>query len=630
MIFYYGIFSFTDQEILMRDIEAMNASVSRSHFKDVSQWHSKAVFFAQKSFGLSPEAENEVLPLVHFAYNLTLVGEIRLDNRNELITSLKISPALSTTITDAQLTIEAYNHWKENCSAHLLGDFAFAIYDSVNKKIFCCRDHFGIRSFLYYYKEGKFVFASRASQIIAVEGVDNGVNMLKLASLIYPPVKNAYNEDDWCENIKHLPGGTSLIIDQHGLQKTKYWTPSLGKELHFKNEADYADAFQEIFFQAVSDRMRSSKPVSALLSGGLDSSAIVAVAAKILEKQNKTLHTFSAVLPDPNDKVLKDERFYIDQFKAFPNVQLNYVTAPGKGFFSDLQNLEEEVIPPVLNSRHFFYETFADELRKIGSHVILDGGGGELGPTMNAHGAYAEMLTQFKFWGLAKELSARKKVSGRPIHKLFLSEVIKPFIKKQKQFAMNIDHNCLKDDFVEVLLDIIDREKGNMYHSAFFFHSPRQNQLEKLHAIQKKSLGSYSFNQVDFRFPMKDKRLLEFCLNVPTNLKVKNGYYRNLIRAGLGDILPPEIRWRTSKSPMNVDYNRRFKAQMAEVQQFLNGISPNDPIRRIVDIEKVKKWTHISLKDNELGTQSAKIALNFLPGAIYLIFFLRHFKEFKK
>ncbi|MFM7022562.1 MAG: asparagine synthase-related protein [Flavobacteriales bacterium] len=624
MIYYYGVFDLQGQNNIGGDIDAMNASVSPFDFKEIDHWWESNIFLAQKYFAVTPEAMGESLPLHHPDYNLTLVGEIRLDNRQELFSLLNIPARL---VSDAQLVLEAYWRWKENCAAYLLGDFAFAIYDATAQRIVCCRDHFGTRSFLYFYNGKKFVFSSRSTHILPAEGVDGGINKTKLASMIYMPVKNSCWEEDWCENILLLPAGTTMIVDKEGLRKKKYWTPSPGKELKFKNEAEYAEAFRAIFFKAVEDRLRSSYPVSALLSGGLDSSSIVAVAAKILEKQNKTLHTYSVVLPDPQDKTLKDERFYIDQFKSFPNIEINYVTAPGKGFFSDMHVLEQEVVPPILNSRHFLYDAFAEELRKKGSQVLLDGSGGEMGASMYGDGVYPEMLLKGRWLGLLRELNARKKLTEKTLQRIFLGEVIRPFIKTQKTYKFDLDNHCLHADVIPELLDIIN--KTEITNPAILSAFPKKNHLEILKSIQVKAQGTYSYREIDFRFPLKDKRLLEFCLNVPSHFKMKNGYHRYLVRAGLEGILPAEIQWRTSKMAMDTAYNRRFKAQLSEVRDFLNSIKANDPVRRIVDIEKIKSWTDISLRDEEMGTPSARIALGSLPSAIYLIYFLRHFKEFK-
>lgn len=628
MIFYCGIFSFGNQKDLIRDTEVLNASVS-FNFKDLHKWSSDNIYVAQKNFSFYPENQHESLPLHHNSYGLVIVGDIRLDNRKEILSLLDIYQNQNVDISDAQLVVELYKSYKEDCALHLLGDFAFAIYDQKENKLFCCRDHLGTRPFLYFHQEKKFLFSSRPTEMLAVEGVDRGFDVNKMASLIYPPMKHISWEKHWCSNILYLPAGSYLVFDAEGTKIKKYWTPSLGKELNFRNEDEYREAFQEVIFRAVGDRMRSSHPVSALLSGGLDSSAVVAVAAKILEKQNKTLHTFSAVLPDPNDKYLRDERFYIDQFKSFPNIQINYVTAPNLGFFSDMQSLEREIVPPILNSRHFFYSAFVEEAKKIGSQIILDGSGGELGVSYHGYGIYSEMFLSGKWVKLHKEINARRSIRNSSYHRIFLGEIIKPFIRKTKQFELRVDNNCLQDDYVRTLLEVIKTSEKDIKQPAISSFRSRLNQLELIKSQQNKAQGTYSYDGVDFRFPLKDKRLLEFCLNSPAHFKLNNGYYRNIVRIGLSDLLPEQILWRTSKAPMNVDYNRRFKAQMPDVLNFLNSISVNDPICRIVDVYKLKEWTKISLADDEAGTKSEQIALNLLPGAIYLIYFLRHFKEFK-
>ena len=422
------------------------------------------------------------------------------------------------------------------------------------------------------------------------------------------------------------------------MKQRLYWSPSIGKELAFKNEADYAQAFQEIFFKAVGDRIQSPHPISVLLSGGLDSSGIVAVAAKILEKQNRELHTFSAVLPDAHDAVFRDERYFINQFRSFPNVKINYVTAPNQGFFSTLTTSQPAWESPRRTSRYYLYEAFNREVAQIGSKVILEGVFGELGATFYGSGAYAEMFLRGQWFGLWREFNARKKTVGASVARSFLAQVVRPLLSPylnvyrndEYNFFRVADHHCLQPDFADYLYTMVlpRREELKPYMNPLR-PNHRENQFNAIKFLHHKDYSSPHLGENIYRYPFKDKRLLEFCLNLPLDLKVKNGYNRYSIRAGLDKILPPEIQWRTTKQPFSPDYMRRYKQQQPQVLAYLEDIRANDPVRTLIDVEKLKKWAKMPVAENEQRKDVITIAMHGLPDGIYLIHFLRRFSDFK-
>ena len=145
---------------------------------------------------------------------------------------------------------------------------------------------------------------------------------------------------------------------------------------------------------------------------------------------------------------------------------------------------------------------------------------------------------------------------------------------------------------------------------------------------------NYWFDQpiisdVEYLYPFKDKNLIEFCVNLPIEYKIREGYNRYTIRKGLENILPPLIQSRNTKMPFSPDYMRRYKKQIPFVLTFLEEIKSNDPIRTIIDISKLKYWLKIPVRDDERGTFAEKVALHLVPQTIYLIHFLRRFDNFK-
>jgi asparagine synthase (glutamine-hydrolysing) len=124
--------------------------------------------------------------------------------------------------------------------------------------------------------------------------------------------------------------------------------------------------------------------------------------------------------------------------------------------------------------------------------------------------------------------------------------------------------------------------------------------------------------------PYLDKRVIEFCLAAPGHMKVRDGYNRYLIRRSLDGILPPKIQWRTTKMPFSPDYVRRYLAQIGKARDFVAAIGRRDPVRRIVDIDRLQS---ILNRPDVPAAKTMEAAL--VPVTIYLICFLRQFAEFR-
>ena len=633
MTIFFGVYGLNETDGSF-DLSIMLESLSYNSTDTHGLWSNEGVAFGQKTVFNTPESFSETLPFYDPVNKLAIAGDIRIDNRTELCSKINIDPKKYTEQGDSSLVILAYRKWGESLCEHLLGDFAFVLWDGDLKKLICCTDHLATRSFFYFSNGKKFVFASTPNPILALSDVPTVINENKLSTMIFPGAKNLFWGESWFKDVLPLQAATVMTIDNNGIKKRVYWAPDATKELLFKSEAEFTEAFKAVLFKAVGDRMRSRFPVTALLSGGLDSSAIVSVAAKILEGQNRELQVFSSVLPEGADPVLTDERYYIDQFKNFPNVKINYITAPGKGFFSDLDELQTAIYTPNLIGSHYLGRAFATAARHYGSRVLLDGGGGEMGISYHGTGCYAELFRKLQWLSLWHELLCRKKVNGEPPLQTVYNDVIKPLIPREvlkrirTGYSDGTKTHFLQQDVVNLLTQKLHSRKQDIIKSDLggvsSFH--RVNQANAIRMVQMKAHGKPDLGDVEVGRPLLDKSLLEFCLAAPINFKVKNGYKRYMVRAGLDGLLPPEIQWRTTKGPFSPDYRTRYNTQLPQVRAFLEDIGANDPVRRIVDVEKLKLWTSIDSNSRI----DDKMARDQIPQSIYLIHFLRRFPEYQK
>ncbi len=186
-------------------------------------------------------------------------------------------------VTDAELILRAYKRWGERSPEHLLGDFAFAIRDAHRDVLFCARDHFGVKPFYYHHAPGRlFCFASEIKGLLALAEVPRRLNETRVADYLVPLLEDKVIT--FYEEIVRLPPAHRMTVSRDGVRIEEYWALDPTREIRMKSGEEYAEAFREIFTEAVHCRLRSAFPVGSMLSGGLDSSSIVCVARKLIAK----------------------------------------------------------------------------------------------------------------------------------------------------------------------------------------------------------------------------------------------------------------------------------------------------------------------------------------------------------
>ncbi len=542
---------------------------------------------------------------------LDISADVQLHNRGDLVRAL----GLQAGSDDRQLISAAYAKWGEECPKFLLGEFAFAIWDERRKSLFCCRDHIGFRAFLYWRIGSCFVFAGDIEPILAHPGVPRAVNRAKLSALAVPTAHHVRDEETFHYGIFSLPPGTSMTVSRYDIRQRRYWepAPAPGHAVP-KRPEDLIEALRDLLFEAVRCRLDSNYRVASLLSGGLDSSSIVAIAARCLEKQNRELTAISAVLPEESLTRFADEREYIDEFRTWSNINIEYVTAPGRGPFDSLTDPGRFAAFPLRSSRFYLNEECEKTALAGGARKLLWGFGGEFGVSSWSERYYLELAIRGRWSTLFRELKqCRTSRSASPTR--MLGRQVLNMLSPVRGWRPAV---LLASEF---------RRQRNA-KPALRSRSPylRRHQISEIrfwlskHAMER----GQSISLIPPCSPLLDKRILEFCLAMPESMDVADGYPRYRIRAALDGILPPRIQWRTTKAPYSPDYFLRYNAQLGMAREFVQAIRRNDPIRTIVDVEGLGKL--LVPVDAAAGPTAAR---DEVPVTLYLINFLRQFSEFR-
>jgi len=207
---------------------------------------------------------------------LAITADVRLDSTSELKSELRQSGRLVVEpASDAMLVLHAYATWGRQCVEHLRGDFAFGIWDTARRTLFCARDHFGIKPFYYAHSPKLFLFSNTLNCLKQHPAITSTLNEAAVGDFLLFGL-NYDKSTSTFRDIQRLPPAHYLTVSGDTLQIRCYWEPPTETRIRYARDQDYVERFQELLRTAVADRMAPGKQ-GILLSGGLDSGSVAAV-----------------------------------------------------------------------------------------------------------------------------------------------------------------------------------------------------------------------------------------------------------------------------------------------------------------------------------------------------------------
>ncbi|HIL44937.1 MAG TPA: N-acetylglutaminylglutamine amidotransferase [Candidatus Thioglobus sp.] len=263
------------------------------------KWLEGKIGFGHQRLSIIDLSRSGSQPMIDNLLKLTLVFNGTIYNYKQLRSRLISKGYSFFSSSDTEVIIKAYHYWGEDCVNHLDGMFAFAIWDKPSKKLFIARDRMGIKPLYYNLTNKAFTFASN-SQALLTQGLDKSVNPIALQQQLslhgVVPAPNTI-----INGIKKLKPGTYIVLSEKGdIKEQTYWHPSATRPEGNVSEEDYIARTHELLTAAVTKRMDASDvPIGVLLSGGLDSSLIVAL---LKEAGHRDIRTFSIGFEDINDE----------------------------------------------------------------------------------------------------------------------------------------------------------------------------------------------------------------------------------------------------------------------------------------------------------------------------------------
>ncbi|EKU97460.1 asparagine synthase, glutamine-hydrolyzing [Leptolyngbya sp. PCC 7375] len=600
-------------------------------------WCQEAIGMGHRMLWTTPESLHEQLPLVKG--DLTITADARIDNRDELAQVLNLPDRPLEKVTDSEFILAAYEKWGSECPEHLLGDFAFGIWDGQKQQLFCARDHLGVKPFYYFHQESNtFAFASEIKGLLCLDWIPQQINEVRIADYLALMFEDKVVTT--FEDIVRLPPASRLWADASGIRVETYWQLNSNYELKLDSDDAYAEAFREIFIEAVRCRLRSAFSVGSHLSGGLDSSSVSCVARKILsETTGETLHTFSNIFDTVKEC---DERSYIDEVLKQGGYTPHYIHADAFGPLTDVEQIWNYEDEPILGPSHHYPWRLNQAAHEEDVRIVFDGFDGD---SVVSHGldrlrelalqqkwsefaeaievasknykfsvnymltyyglpALRQLSTQGQWFGFLKAVNyihhrfqySRRSLLIRQGIKPIFNKVLHKLDRTPKKSADNLGkaREIVNADFAEQihLKERVRRYTPKPVSPGTVRQEHWQSMTGGVMAVNLEAVDrcAAAFG-LEARHPFLDRRLVEFCLAVPSDQKFRRGFGRMIMRQGLNNILPPAVQWRGDKANMTANFvNGLLNINRPLFEQVLNKYSHS--VLRYVNLDDWENAWH--------------------------------------
>ena len=488
---------------------------------------------------MDPENGAQPMERLHNGKRYTIVYNGEIYNMPELRATLRSLGLQAQTNCDTETVLLCYIAFGERCVDALNGIFAFCIYDEAKQQIFFARDRLGVKPFFYSQSMGSFLFASEIKGLLAGGKVSPLLDRQGLWQLLFlAPAK--IPGSGVFKDIRELLPGQCGVFDRNGLRLWRYWRLEASE---YRGSAESAaQTVRELLTDAIERQLSSDVPLATLLSGGLDSTIVTAVAAHYLRQRDRMLDTYSFEY-EGNRENFHSTLFQPQGDDAFAVYAAEYLGTEHTVLTESTENVAKYLYDAVsardmpgqadIDSSLVWY---CEQIKK--RHTVV------------LSGECADEIFGGYPWFYRPEM----------LYSDFFPWIHEPMLRAQL-FDEGVAHSqqgyefisqCYKDSIASCPLSPSDSSSMRTSRAATWLSV---NYFMASLLERKDRMSMYS--GVEVRVPFADHRVLEFVYNVPWEIKFEKDVEKALLRRAMSDILPPRILTR-KKSPYPKTHNPRY------------------------------------------------------------------------
>lgn len=558
-------------------VERMTAAMDYRGPDGIAHWQRGSVALGHCMLHTTTESLEEVQPLCNEDASLVLVMDGWLSNWEELRADLLTRGAHLRTRCDAELVLRAYETWGDDCPKYIDGEFAFLIWDAHRNEAYCARDHAGLRPLHYHWDGKRLVVASDIVGVLAGPDVEARPN---------PGMIVQYMADEWFTLDETIWSGVLRAEAAHwqrfgasGTRRGRTWNPPTEVTVRYKRDEDYIDHYRELFSQCVRRAGRSHKPIACEVSGGLDSSAVFAM-AHALQREGRLpaprIHGYTLAFDTRG--TAEDE---IDYARAVGHhVGADIAEIPA--FFPDLawfesRAREDRDMPPYPNGAMSI--NLARAAVGDGCRVVLDGLGGD--EWLSAQPLYyAEHLADGDWAGFGRTWREDARTAGwRSATRWALQFGVAQFLPEslvvQRRRLLDFvrsrhvqGESALAPAYQAMLFDYRHAKRRIVPpNPAFMTRRGVAWWLDNVYVriSRDRTAQHCARNSYEARSPMYARSFIEFALATPERVRSRGGIDKYLHRSAFVDLLPKIVTERQTKA----HFSMTFAHQLMKMEDLL-------------------------------------------------------------
>lgn len=599
----FGIVDFSGGSIDRCRFEAMRAAIAYFGPHAGGDWHGAAAAMGQCLLASTPEAIADPDPTLFSDCPVVAAG--RLDNREDLVRALRLSPAVS----DTSIAAQAWRRWGDEAPRRLLGDWSFAAWDPAARRLLLARDHMGNTSLYYHWDGRRLTFASSRKALFAWPHVPRQINELRLAQHLATWITDG--AATLHDGIYRLPPGHVLAATANGIAITQYWHPERLDRVTLPRDEDYVERFLELYDAAVRTRMRGDGPIATTLSAGLDSGSVTALAAREARRKGQRLVAFTArprfATPAPS-RFLRDEWPLAQETARYASLDEHrpiYAEAvtPLEAMRRSLAAHDE---PEYAAANLDWIHDLLGASRDCGARTLLTGQLGNGGVSWAGdRQVVARLFLQGRFIRATAALGRAATVTKVSLVRAGWRHLVSPLFQTSVAAARrrhllrtpSPGKGLINPAFAARLrIGARMRESDDGAFSPLL--APLDHRLRiilpsinPIGALWHESGAAYG---LDVRDPTVDVRLLEFCLSIPDEQFRLGGEERSLIKRAMAGLMPPSVLQNPRPGRQSADFAMRLRADAAAVDTAVVDICASPAAREYLDVAALaERWRQV-------------------------------------
>lgn len=547
--------------------------------------------FAFRQRILAPEDRLERQPAIGPG-GIVSLWDGRLDNRADLIAALGLREQGGQPLPDGTLVAHAYARWGEDAAARLLGDFAWAVWDAPARTLVLARDHGRLRALFYCRTDRFLAFATGYAPLLALPGPRRAPDLGTLARMMLgapeASSRTLYQGIEWVGSAERV------TLTPSGRRSTRFWEPVEQPLLRLRDDRAYLEAARTLFETAVRDRLRTTGPVATSISGGLDSSAVAATAARLTSPGRVQGY---CMVPRPDSTTRATARHYPDEAPfvraiaaMHPNLDVEFLDQGVA--LGDADALIPHMHMPCISPGNLLWFTpLCRRAAQAGVTTMLDGAMGNFTFSSDGEDPMVALWRRREWFRLAR-LLANPAAQLRTLRRLAggVRARLVPGAQTGALDFASIDPDFARAHALDAVFDrdgvrTLARQLGNPAEVLRYMLARTRAQMEQGAAIRR----LHGITRSD---PFGDRRVIEFALSLPPEQFRRGGVARSFARRVFADRLPTMVTANRRRGLQDTEWHWRLHTQRDRLEEAIDRLDRSELARGMLDVPRLRRLLH--------------------------------------